>query len=127
MVAGALALALLAAAGCTSSPSHRGPVLVGPTLPANPTLFPAPSIPAIVHRGARWPIRHVVFLVKENHTFDNLFGRFPGADGATTAVPRRAGPSRSRSRPTITDTTSRTSGPAPRPPTTAAAWTGSTG
>jgi len=25
-----------------------------------------------------------VFLVKENHTFDNLFGRFPGADGATT-------------------------------------------
>src|SRR5207302_2323630 len=33
---------------------------------------------------ARWPIKHVVFLVKENHTFDNMFGRFPGADGATT-------------------------------------------
>ena len=29
------------------------------------------------------PIRKVVFIVKENRTFDNLFGRFPGADGAT--------------------------------------------
>ncbi len=28
-------------------------------------------------------IKHVVFLIKENRTFDNLFGRFPGADGAT--------------------------------------------
>jgi phospholipase C len=33
---------------------------------------------------ARRRIRHVVFLVKENRTFDHLFGRFPGADGATT-------------------------------------------
>jgi phospholipase C len=29
------------------------------------------------------PIKHVIFLVKENHTFDNYFGRYPGADGAT--------------------------------------------
>jgi phospholipase C len=29
------------------------------------------------------PIRHVVFLVKENHSFDNYFGSYPGADGAT--------------------------------------------
>jgi len=29
------------------------------------------------------PIKHVVFLVKENHTFDNYFGKYPGADGAT--------------------------------------------
>ena len=28
------------------------------------------------------PIRHVVIVVKENHAFDNYFGRFPGADGA---------------------------------------------
>ena len=27
-------------------------------------------------------IEHVVIIVKENHTFDNYFGRFPGADGA---------------------------------------------
>ena len=29
------------------------------------------------------PIKHVIFLVKENHSFDNYFGRYPGADGAT--------------------------------------------
>src|SRR5207253_1246023 len=27
------------------------------------------------------PIQHVVIIVKENHTFDNYFGRFPGVDG----------------------------------------------
>jgi phospholipase C len=29
------------------------------------------------------PIRHVVFIIKENRTFDHYFGRYPGADGAT--------------------------------------------
>jgi phospholipase C len=28
-------------------------------------------------------IQHIVFIVKENRTFDNYFGQFPGADGAT--------------------------------------------
>ncbi len=28
------------------------------------------------------PIQHIVIIVKENHTFDNYFGTFPGADGA---------------------------------------------
>jgi phospholipase C len=32
---------------------------------------------------ARNKITNVVFLVKENRTFDNLFGLFPGADGAS--------------------------------------------
>ncbi len=27
------------------------------------------------------PIKHVVIIVKENHTFDNYFGTFPGANG----------------------------------------------
>src|SRR5262245_21376758 len=31
-------------------------------------------------------IKHVVIIVKENRTFDNYFGTFPGADGATTGV-----------------------------------------
>jgi phospholipase C len=34
---------------------------------------------------ARDKIEHVVFIIKENRTFDHLFGTFPGADGATTA------------------------------------------
>jgi phospholipase C len=29
------------------------------------------------------PIKHVVVVVKENHTFDNYFGTFPGAEGTT--------------------------------------------
>lgn len=31
-------------------------------------------------------IQHVVFIVKENRTFDHYFGTFPGADGATTGI-----------------------------------------
>ena len=31
-------------------------------------------------------IQHVVFIIKENRTFDNYFGTFPGADGATTGT-----------------------------------------
>src|SRR3954470_20036755 len=31
-----------------------------------------------------FPIKHVVIIVKENHTFDNYFGSFPGAEGTTT-------------------------------------------
>ncbi|HEX2235143.1 MAG TPA: alkaline phosphatase family protein [Actinomycetota bacterium] len=29
------------------------------------------------------PIKHIIFIVKENRTFDNYFARYPGADGAT--------------------------------------------
>jgi phospholipase C len=35
--------------------------------------------------SARYPIKHIIIIDKENHSFDNMFGRFPGADGATTA------------------------------------------
>src|SRR5579875_842836 len=34
---------------------------------------------------ARQKIKHVVFVILENHTFDSVFGRYPGADGATSA------------------------------------------
>src|SRR5512142_1146336 len=27
------------------------------------------------------PIKHLVVLMQENHTFDNYFGTYPGADG----------------------------------------------
>jgi phospholipase C len=37
----------------------------------------------------RWPIKRVVYLMLENRSFDNLFGRFPGVRGARTGV--RAG------------------------------------
>lgn len=31
-------------------------------------------------------IQHVVFIIKENRTFDNYFGTYPGANGATTGT-----------------------------------------
>jgi phospholipase C len=44
-----------------------------------------PSSARLIER-ARRRIEHVVFIVKENRTFDHMYGRFPGADGATTGV-----------------------------------------
>jgi phospholipase C len=31
-------------------------------------------------------IQHIVFIIKENHTFDNYFGTYPGANGATSGT-----------------------------------------
>ncbi len=36
--------------------------------------------------GKQCPIKHIVFIVRENHSFDNLFARFPGADGTNYAM-----------------------------------------
>ena len=33
----------------------------------------------------KFPIEHIIVVVKENHTFDNYFGSFPGAEGTQTA------------------------------------------
>lgn len=34
-------------------------------------------------------IQHIVFVVKENRSFDHMFGAFPGADGATKGMSSR--------------------------------------
>jgi phospholipase C len=34
----------------------------------------------------RWPVKQVIYLMLENRSFDNLFGRFPGVNGTTTGV-----------------------------------------
>ena len=36
-------------------------------------------------------INHAVVIMMENHTFDNMFGRFPGANGVTN-LPRAGDP-----------------------------------
>jgi phospholipase C len=67
----------------TSTSSATGPGSSPPT--ATPDAYDEP-VP--VDAGAfttRWPIKHVVFLIKENRSFDHLFGTFPGADGVTVA------------------------------------------
>ncbi len=58
---------------------------IGDRLSTSPT--PRPSFgatPAGVE--TRWPIKHVVYLMLENRSFDNLFGRYPRARGRTTGI-----------------------------------------
>jgi phospholipase C len=82
---GAVVGFLLLAAGCLQAP-------------AQPLRPPPASVAAAVE--TRWPIKHVVFLIKENRSFDHFFGRFPGADGVTVA---RSGDDRIPMRPGLPD------------------------
>ena len=50
---------------------------------ASPRTTPATVADPATVALARQKIKHVVFVIKENRTFDTLFGTFPGADGAT--------------------------------------------
>ncbi len=65
----ATVLALCAAAAC----SHNVPSL--------PSL--ASEVSHASREAAISPIQHVVVVVQENRSFDNLFATFPGANGAT--------------------------------------------
>ena len=50
-------------------------------------VFPGARTAAQTQLAAfRSHIQHIVFLIKENRSFDMYFGAFPGADGATTAT-----------------------------------------
>jgi phospholipase C len=71
-----------------SSGADRGTLaqpgdLVGSPLQRIPVI-PAPS-PATL-AAFRSKIQHIVFVIKENRSFDNYFGTFPGAEGATSGV-----------------------------------------
>jgi phospholipase C len=44
-------------------------------------LLPALAAPAAAEPDAKTPIKHFVSLMQENHSFDNYFGTYPGADG----------------------------------------------
>ena len=79
----ALALALIGVA-CGSqatAPGDASPSPARATAAPPSTAPPTAKAPLNGARTARWPIQHVVFLIKENRTFDNLFGTFPGGDG----------------------------------------------
>ncbi|MDG6966487.1 MAG: alkaline phosphatase family protein [Nitrososphaerota archaeon] len=50
-------------------------------------LAPAPHLALPPAAGTGSPIKHVVVIVQENHTFDNYFGTFPGANGIQNDPP----------------------------------------
>lgn len=89
-----LLAATLLAASCTRAesgdPGGPGSSVRSPTRTESPVAS-SPSPARTVDASAfptRWPIKHVVFLIKENRTFDNLFGTFPGAEGVTVGMDR---------------------------------------
>ena len=46
----------------------------------------SPNPPSTTAQTPAGQIKHIVFFIKENRTFDNYFGTYPGANGATTAT-----------------------------------------
>ena len=60
-------------------PDGGGPDGGGPDLAVRDAEPP----PLSADLGRRFPIDHVIVIVKENHTFDNYFGSFPGAEGTS--------------------------------------------
>ncbi|HTU81619.1 MAG TPA: alkaline phosphatase family protein [Candidatus Acidoferrales bacterium] len=65
-------------AGCSTSPSV--PNVGQPVTPVNNAVRSANGLSP----RAPSPIRHVILVVQEDRSFDNLFCRFPGAQGATS-------------------------------------------
>jgi phospholipase C len=55
-----------------------------PLPPADYGVAPAPFDASGL--ATRTPIKHVVFVIKENRTFDNLYGLFPGANGVSVGL-----------------------------------------
>jgi len=78
-----LAFALTAVA-CGSTGDHQHPAT--PSGTSRPASDGGPTASVPQGTSARWPIQHIVILIKENRTFDHLFGRFRGADGTTTGM-----------------------------------------
>ena len=55
-----------------------------------PTTLQAARASKSIKGVANSPIQHVVFIMMENHTFDNFFGQFPGANGVS--LPQASNP-----------------------------------
>lgn len=72
----ALFLAFSTIAGCSGGGGGSGSA----TVPGGPPT-PVPTSTPLVMK-----IQHVVVVIQENRSFDNLFATYPGADGATYGV-----------------------------------------
>ena len=42
--------------------------------------------PSATKSPTQWPVKHVLYLMVENRSFNNLFGKFPGVNVTTTGV-----------------------------------------
>jgi phospholipase C len=71
------------AGGGVSSSAGGSSTDGGPDAQDAATDAPADGPPAGPPHVAQLPVKHVVFFIKENRTFDVYFGKFPGANGVT--------------------------------------------
>ena len=80
---------LLVTAACSGEGSDPGGS--GSTAPTGPAAAPSPSPsatqPLTRLEEAQSHLKHLIFIVQENRSFDHYFGTFPGADG----IPMRNG------------------------------------
>ena len=74
---------LLLASGCqdTATAPHARSAAASPSPPSSPSPKRREEQQVLL---ARRHLKHIVFIIKENRTFDTYFGAFPGADGART-------------------------------------------
>src|SRR5881394_3864126 len=78
---------LLAAAGAAVCIAIGSIGVHGATPQQRVPVFPGSRTPAQLQLAAfRSHIQHIVFLIKENRSFDMYFGTFPGAEGTTAAT-----------------------------------------
>jgi phospholipase C len=80
----ALSLAICVAASCTTACSSGG-------LSPSASSIPAAKAQITRPQSGPSPIEHIVLIVQENRTFNNLFATFPGATGATKAEKKISG------------------------------------
>ena len=78
-VVGAALAAIAVAAGGYVAARRDAPTTSG-LQPGPPRLDGQPTR---AKRDPDVPIKHVIYFIKENRTFDNYFARYPGAEGAT--------------------------------------------
>jgi phospholipase C len=81
---------LLAACG-SSTPAEPDASSDGGTSPDTSVADSGPKPDAADAAPVPIPIKHVVIIVKENHTFDNYFGSFPGAEGISQIQTKNSG------------------------------------
>jgi phospholipase C len=72
----ALVLAAMLAAACSPASGESGSTT---SSPAGPSPSPGPELTKL--EQAQSHLKHLIFIVQENRSFDHYFGTFPGANG----------------------------------------------
>lgn len=73
-------------------PYKISPVTQEDEIPSHPVVLPKEDNTTSIQYPANNPIKHIIIIMQENHSFDNYFGTFPGANGipSDTCMPRDA-------------------------------------